>query len=65
MVQMPGGIPVATFAVGRAGAVNAALFAAAILAASRPPIRQALRAFRRAQAERVLADPDPRRPAPK
>lgn len=65
MVQMPGGIPVATFAVGRAGAVNAALFAAAILAVSRPPIRRALRAFRRAQAERVLGDPDPRRPAPK
>jgi 5-(carboxyamino)imidazole ribonucleotide mutase len=62
MVQMPAGIPVATFAVGKAGAVNAALFAAAILAASHPKIGAALKAFRRAQSEKILADPDPRQP---
>lgn len=64
MVQMPAGIPVATFAVGRAGAVNAALFAAAILAAGHPEIGEALSAFRQAQSEKVLADPDPRKPPP-
>lgn len=64
MVQMPAGIPVATFAVGKAGAINAALFAAAILAAARPEIREAWVAFRRAQSEKVLADPDPRQSPP-
>ena len=64
MVQMPAGIPVATFAVGKAGAINAALFSAAILAAERPEIRDAWVAFRRAQSEKVLADPDPRQPPP-
>jgi len=63
-VQMPAGIPVATFAVGKAGAVNAALFSAAILAATHPEIGAALKAFRQAQSEKILADPDPRRPAP-
>ncbi len=63
-VQMPAGIPVATFAVGKAGAVNAALFSAAILAATHPAIGEALKAFRKAQSEKILADPDPRQPAP-
>jgi len=64
MVQMPAGIPVATFAVGKAGAVNAALFAAAVLAATHPEIGAALKAFRKSQSEKILADPDPRLPAP-
>jgi len=53
MVQMPGGIPVATFAIGKPGAVNAALFAAAILALGDPRVAQALDAFRAAQAKKV------------
>ncbi len=52
--QMPQGTPVATFAVGKAGAINAALMAISILACSRPPLRDALRAYRAEQAERVL-----------
>ncbi len=64
MVQMPAGIPVATFAVGKAGAINAALFAASILASGHSEIGQALHAFRRAQSDKVLADPDPRKPPP-
>ncbi len=58
--QMPGGIPVATFSIGRAGAINAALFAAAILALKDPAIREALRRFREAQTQNILAHPDPR-----
>ncbi|MFK7887097.1 MAG: 5-(carboxyamino)imidazole ribonucleotide mutase [Gammaproteobacteria bacterium] len=58
--QMPRGIPVGTLAIGKAGAANAALLAAAILATHDAPIRQKLDAFRAAQTERVLADPDPR-----
>jgi 5-(carboxyamino)imidazole ribonucleotide mutase len=53
MVQMPGGVPVATFAIGTPGAINAALFAAAILALSDARIAQALDAFRAAQAKKV------------
>jgi 5-(carboxyamino)imidazole ribonucleotide mutase len=53
MVQMPGGIPVATFAIGKAGAVNAALFAAAILAHGDPRIKQALDDYRTAQTKKV------------
>ena len=53
MVQMPGGVPVATFAIGKPGAINAALFAAAILALSDARIAQALDAFRAAQAKKV------------
>ena len=55
IVQMPGGVPVATFAIGKAGAINAALFAAAILAGTDAKIRSALHAFRAAQTETVLA----------
>lgn len=55
IVQMPGGIPVGTFAIGKPGAINAALFAAAILAGTDAKIRAALHAFRAAQTETVLA----------
>jgi 5-(carboxyamino)imidazole ribonucleotide mutase len=60
IVQMPAGVPVATFAVGVAGATNAALFAASILAARHPPIAEALLRARQAQTAAVLANPDPR-----
>ena len=60
IAQMPSGIPVATFAIGAAGAKNAALFAAAILANEYAEIRTALDAFRQAQTAAVLANPDPR-----
>jgi 5-(carboxyamino)imidazole ribonucleotide mutase len=56
IVQMPGGVPVATMAIGRAGATNAALFALAMLGATRPHLRTALAAFRRHRAEEVLAE---------
>ena len=59
IAQMPGGIPVGTLAIGKAGAINAALLAAAILGAKHPEIREALRKFRAAQTERVLANPNP------
>ena len=55
-VQMPGGIPVGTLAIGRAGATNAALLAVAILANSRPELRAKLRAFRDEQTAKVLAE---------
>ena len=56
IVQMPGGIPVGTLAIGKAGARNAALLAIAILANTRPELRQKLHAFREAQTQRVLGD---------
>jgi 5-(carboxyamino)imidazole ribonucleotide mutase len=55
-VQMPAGIPVGTLAIGKAGAVNAALLAAAILALEDAPLRGRLQAFRLAQTEKALAD---------
>lgn len=55
-VQMPAGIPVATFAVGKAGAINAALFAVAILAGSCSEFTDKLAAFRKKQAEKILAE---------
>ena len=55
MVQMPGGIPVATFAIGEAGAVNAALFTVAMLALNDAELAQKLSAFRLSQTEKVLA----------
>lgn len=55
MVQMPGGIPVATFAIGKAGAVNAALFAVAMIANENPEIAEKLAAFRKAQSDKVKA----------
>jgi 5-(carboxyamino)imidazole ribonucleotide mutase len=60
IAQMPGGVPVATFAIGAAGAKNAALFAAAILANEFAEVRSALDAFRAAQTAAVLNKPDPR-----
>jgi len=56
-VQMPGGIPVATFAIGRVGARNAGLFAGAILANADPHVREALERFRREQTEAVPEEP--------
>ena len=64
IVQMPAGIPVATFAIGRAGAINAALAAAQILARSDPAVLAALSRHRSEQTAKVLAQPDPRLPAP-
>jgi len=63
IVQMPAGIPVATLAIGVAGAKNAALLAASILANEDPRILTALEDFRREQTDTVLARPDPRKPA--
>ncbi len=60
IVQMPAGIPVATFAIGNAGASNAALFAAAMLAPAQPQIGAALDAFRERQTHDVMAADDPR-----
>jgi len=62
IVQMPAGIPVGTLAIGVAGATNAALLAAAILGNTQPGIRAAVEAFRAAQTDKVLAQPDPRQP---
>src|SRR5687767_10881229 len=56
IVQMPGGIPVGTLAIGKAGAINAALLAIAILSNSRPDLRDKLRAFREDQTARVRQD---------
>ena len=61
IVQMPAGIPVATFAIGNAGAANAALFAAALLAHDHEDIAQALAAFRDRQTEDVARNDDPRK----
>jgi 5-(carboxyamino)imidazole ribonucleotide mutase len=64
IVQMPAGIPVGTLAIGKAGAVNAALLAAKILGGQHPEIRDALRKWRDARTQAVLADPDPSVPPP-
>jgi len=55
-VQMPGGIPVATFAIGKPGAVNAALFAVSVLAGKRPELSRKLADFRAEQAKKILAE---------
>jgi 5-(carboxyamino)imidazole ribonucleotide mutase len=60
IVQMPAGVPVATLAIGRAGAINAALLAAAILGSTNPAFRAALERYRAAQTQAVLDQPDPR-----
>ena len=60
IVQMPAGVPVATFAIGQAGAANAGLFAAALLAHDHPAIAQALADFRSAQTALVMENDDPR-----
>jgi 5-(carboxyamino)imidazole ribonucleotide mutase len=64
IVQMPAGIPVGTLAIGRAGAINAALLAAAMLGNEFPAVREALRKFRDEQTESVVENPDPRPIAP-
>jgi 5-(carboxyamino)imidazole ribonucleotide mutase len=63
IAQMPGGIPVGTLAVGKSGAINSALLAAAILGTKYPAIRESLRKFREAQTNRVLEAADPSAPA--
>ena len=55
-VQMPGGIPVGTLAIGKPGAINAALLAVAVLALTRPELRDQLKAFREEQAKKVMAE---------
>jgi 5-(carboxyamino)imidazole ribonucleotide mutase len=62
IVQMPAGIPVGALAIGVAGATNAALLAASILGNTQPTIRAAVEAYRAAQTDKVLAQPDPRLP---
>jgi 5-(carboxyamino)imidazole ribonucleotide mutase len=64
IVQMPAGIPVGTLAIGAAGATNAALLAASILANKYEPIREALERYRSEQTETVLAKPDPSEASP-
>jgi 5-(carboxyamino)imidazole ribonucleotide mutase len=59
IVQMPAGIPVGTLAIGKPGAINAALLAASIVALTRPEVRERLREFRAEQTNAVLAQPDP------
>jgi 5-(carboxyamino)imidazole ribonucleotide mutase len=60
MVQMPAGIPVGTLAIGKAGAINAALFAAAVLGNKYPEIKDAVRRYRESQTRSILEHPDPR-----
>ncbi len=62
IVQMPAGVPVGTLAIGKAGAVNAALLATAILASKHPEFRAALHAYRQAQTRTIQEHPDPRLP---
>jgi 5-(carboxyamino)imidazole ribonucleotide mutase len=64
IVQMPGGVPVATMAIGRAGARNAGLFAARILGVSDERVRDAVAGHAERQRDSVLADPDPRQEPP-
>ncbi|HTN79351.1 MAG TPA: 5-(carboxyamino)imidazole ribonucleotide mutase [Acidimicrobiales bacterium] len=60
IVQMPGGVPVGTLAIGEPGALNAGVLAAAIVSRGRPELRERLRAWREARTADVLAHPDPR-----
>jgi len=64
IVQMPGGVPVGTLAVGKPGAINAALLATSMLGMAHPHLREALRKRRQAMTDKVLQDRDPRDPAP-
>ena len=61
IAQMPAGIPVGTLSIGKAGATNAALLAAAIVGNKYPQFRDALKQYRKSQTDKVLADPDPRK----
>lgn len=63
IVQMPAGVPVGTLAIGRAGAINAALLAAAIVATADPEVRRALATYRKRQTEAVLSHPKPDGPS--
>jgi 5-(carboxyamino)imidazole ribonucleotide mutase len=63
IVQMPGGVPVGTLAIGKAGAINAALMAASIVGRGRPAILEAVRRYRQNQTQTVLDSPDPRKGA--
>jgi 5-(carboxyamino)imidazole ribonucleotide mutase len=63
IVQMPGGIPVGTLAIGKAGATNAGLLAAQIVGTTKPEVREAVRRFRETQTRSVLESPDPRKQA--
>lgn len=63
IVQMPAGIPVGTLAIGKAGAINAALLATAILANKHPKLREALHQYRTKQTQNVIDHPDPREDA--
>ena len=65
IVQMPAGVPVGTLAIGRAGAINAALLAAAILGNKYPPVQAALLRYRASQTQAVLDHPDPAEDAQK
>ena len=58
--DLPAGVPVATMAIGRSGAVNAGLLATSIVSVSRPELRERLRAWRQTRTDEVLAEPDPR-----
>lgn len=60
IVQMPGGVPVGTLAIGKAGAINAGLLAASIIALQDKKVKKALNTFRKDQTDSVLAQPDPR-----
>ena len=60
IAQMPGGVPVGTLAIGKAGAINAGLLAAAIVGTYYPEVRKALHAYRSARTQNVLDKPDPR-----
>jgi 5-(carboxyamino)imidazole ribonucleotide mutase len=64
IVQMPAGIPVGTLAIGKAGAINAALLAASILGGDHPEIRAKVHAYRAEQTKKVLSQPDPRQVKP-
>ena len=64
IVQMPAGIPVGTLAIGKAGAINAAILAASILGGEHPEIRAKVHAYRAEQTKKVLSQPDPRRTGP-
>lgn len=59
IIQMPAGVPVGTLAIGKAGAINAALLAVAILANHHPDIKTALKEYRKQQTQRILDHPDP------
>src|ERR1041384_2875672 len=61
LLQMPAGVPVATLAIGKAGAINAAILAASMLSAHHPAIRDAVKRYRAAHTQSVLDNPDPRR----